>query len=683
MANRFWVGGTGNWSDTNHWSAISGGAGGASVPTAVDDAFFDSLSALANYTVTMDGGSNNCRDLTTAAPATGNLTIGGIQPVNISGSLTLYAGLIWTHQISTVTFNATTGTRTLTSAGTTIGSPISFNGVGGVFQLQDNLTTTALITLAAGTWDTNAKTVAAARFNSSNSTTRVLTITNSSLTFTSAGNNSIWNTATTTNLTINASGSTVTLVSTENSTLAFSFPLVASFGGITLNNLTFSCAVYAHLQLAGNVTVSGQFNTSGGNANTQRLHLYSSVPGTARSITCNGTTIAQNTDFEDVTIAGTASPMSGASLGNCGGCSGITFTAPVTRHWVGNGGNFTDTAHWSTASGGAGGASMPLPHDTIRLDASSFSSAAQTITPNVNFLRVGSFSSAGVTNSPTFNINNTTYFFGDLNVTGLGGLGTSDMILAGRGVCTLTDSLSHLNQYRVDAFGGSWSLGAHLSNVGGLKPTLALVRGSFDANDFDLYLNTFGASNANTRTLRLGNGTWYLTSTSTHWDITLTAGLTFFAEGSTIECQGGTGLSCTFAGGGLVYNNLRINKTGAGAMQFTGSNTFNIFSRISATNHNILFTAGTTTTLADFQVSGTAGNLAVIGSITAANHNLVKTGGGVIDRNFLSISRSQASPASTWYAGANSTDGGNNSGWIFTAAPSQNQPSIIIIPGAA
>ena len=29
MANRFWVGGTGNWSDTARWSTTSGGAGGA------------------------------------------------------------------------------------------------------------------------------------------------------------------------------------------------------------------------------------------------------------------------------------------------------------------------------------------------------------------------------------------------------------------------------------------------------------------------------------------------------------------------------------------------------------------------------------------------------------------------------------------------------------------------------
>lgn len=46
MASRFWVGGTGTWdgSDTTHWAATSGGAGGQSVPGSGD-------------TVTLDGSS--------------------------------------------------------------------------------------------------------------------------------------------------------------------------------------------------------------------------------------------------------------------------------------------------------------------------------------------------------------------------------------------------------------------------------------------------------------------------------------------------------------------------------------------------------------------------------------------------------------------------------------------------
>ncbi len=47
MANRFWVGdivGGDNWNNANAWAAASGGAGGAGVPVAGDDVYFDVLS---------------------------------------------------------------------------------------------------------------------------------------------------------------------------------------------------------------------------------------------------------------------------------------------------------------------------------------------------------------------------------------------------------------------------------------------------------------------------------------------------------------------------------------------------------------------------------------------------------------------------------------------------------------
>lgn len=49
---RFWIGGTGNWNDTAHWSTSSGGGGGASVPTSSD-------TVTVNGASTTGGGSVN------------------------------------------------------------------------------------------------------------------------------------------------------------------------------------------------------------------------------------------------------------------------------------------------------------------------------------------------------------------------------------------------------------------------------------------------------------------------------------------------------------------------------------------------------------------------------------------------------------------------------------------------
>lgn len=72
MANRYWVGGTGTWNSSNtaNWSAVSGGVGGASVPTAADDVFFDSNTGSGTVTMAYDSNTpdsgnamRKCRNL--------------------------------------------------------------------------------------------------------------------------------------------------------------------------------------------------------------------------------------------------------------------------------------------------------------------------------------------------------------------------------------------------------------------------------------------------------------------------------------------------------------------------------------------------------------------------------------------------------------------------------------------
>jgi len=61
MANRYWVGGSGDYTNTARWSTSSGGVGGASVPTANDDVFFDANSSGTSFTVTITGAGGTCK----------------------------------------------------------------------------------------------------------------------------------------------------------------------------------------------------------------------------------------------------------------------------------------------------------------------------------------------------------------------------------------------------------------------------------------------------------------------------------------------------------------------------------------------------------------------------------------------------------------------------------------------
>jgi hypothetical protein len=109
----------------------------------------------------------------------------------------------------------------------------------------------------------------------------------------------------------------------------------------------------------------------------------------------------------------------------------------------------------------------------------------------------------------------------------------------------------------------------------------------------------------------------------------------------------------------------------------TGANTFTtIANGVQPTS--FLFTAATTTTVTNWSVSGTAGNLVTIGSVTAATHTLSKST-GTVSSDYLSVSYSIATGGATWYAGANSTNGGNNTGWIFSALPSTSTGNFFML----
>ncbi len=95
--NRFWVpvggSGTGDWSNTGHWSATSGGAGGASVPTIADDVFFDANSFTAdNQTVGVDN-AYSLKDLSLAG-VTHGIIVNGANILNVNGDVTL-ASQVW------------------------------------------------------------------------------------------------------------------------------------------------------------------------------------------------------------------------------------------------------------------------------------------------------------------------------------------------------------------------------------------------------------------------------------------------------------------------------------------------------------------------------------------------------------------------------------------------------------
>lgn len=148
MADRYWVGGTGTWNTTSttNWSATSGGASGASVPTTADNVIFDQAGT---YTVTMTG-ALACLNITVSA---GVVTLNGfnINGLTVAGSWSTIAGTVWSQALNMiVTFTSTTA-RTITSGGVQFPGRFRFNGAGGTWTLQDNIFVVTSVNHIAGT----------------------------------------------------------------------------------------------------------------------------------------------------------------------------------------------------------------------------------------------------------------------------------------------------------------------------------------------------------------------------------------------------------------------------------------------------------------------------------------------------------------------------------------------------
>ena len=52
---KYWVGGTGNWNDNQHWAQSSGGVGGFAIPTLQDTVIIDDLSLDKDLSIDFSG----------------------------------------------------------------------------------------------------------------------------------------------------------------------------------------------------------------------------------------------------------------------------------------------------------------------------------------------------------------------------------------------------------------------------------------------------------------------------------------------------------------------------------------------------------------------------------------------------------------------------------------------------
>lgn len=713
-STRFWVGGTGDWdaSTTEHWSEMSGGPGGASVPSASDDVVFDISSNATNYTVTVTAAAQ-AASLTMANPASGALTFAGSAPVHVFGSFTGPLGGVWSHT-GTMTFAATSLGNVITLNGITFGGPVVWDGLGGGWVLQDAFAqvATALTTNTNGMLDTNGQSVTLGSWAFGVGTktivlgASIVTIRGPSVNF--ADNNG--------GLTFDAGTSSLVFDKTVTGRSVFALggntfydvSVIRLPGGFTpTGNGTFhNLTVDGTLLGAGNRVfvidsgatwnVNGVLTYIGFDAAKNRGRFRAATTGASATVAlgATGSVVFRNIDLADIVITGAAVPVTGDSLGDCGGNSGITTSLAVTRYWVGGTGVMSSTDHWSATSGGPAGATVPLPQDTAIWDAHSFTGEGRRV--DFDMMRIGTMDFSRVTNSPALNYVNpyssghlvfgSVMYSPNMSVTVHDAAAGTDVLnLNGRGNHVYSGAglvlPSNFRGINVNTPDGTYTLGSDFY----LDPTRTfnLVMGTFDAATYNVTTGAFTSNTLDTRTLKMGTGIWNITGSGIVWNGATSAGMTLLPGSSTLKFSDESAATKTISAGvgAATFNNIWITGSGSGSYIFSFPLTAVDFKDDNRVAHTLRFLQGATYTFTTWQVHGGKDSLiSLVSSSDGSFFRLVSPGSSPFRSRYLSIKDSHASGGVGFYAEKDSVDAGGNTGWTFGSAPEATTPPSAPVP---
>ena len=573
--NLFWVGGLGNWNDPAHWSLASGGAGGACIPTPVDNVFFNGPSFTAgSNTVTLSQINQFCNDMNwTGATTTPALKGIAERYLNVFGSITLNPSM--TYSVQDTYMKTTSPSRSITTNGTIIRGDYIFNGPGG-WVLQDNFNSLQNIFFNQGHVNTNGKQVDV--FNVEEKFSVFLNSTSSRTLSLGASIINVANYFYYRNLgfttLLNAGTSTINVTSNFNNTagfesygtglvyndVVFTNPssinmLLTRFSGgtgVTFNNLRFNGAAtinYSHtinnLFLAPNRkyifdvvtynilgTLTATTAACSGNG-----EISSRLGGSQATFSFNPSATAcniSNSIIKDIKVVGSLAPVTATTSIDLGNNIGIVFPASLgsTLYWIGGSGNWTDGSHWSFTSGGPPAFCVPTPIIDVVFDGgSAFTALSNTVTLNSSghYCRNMTWS-VTIANNPmiTATVGNPLSIFGSLVLQPVMRFNTYGVYfksdVAGQTITSNGNIMAAISGYPYPGFyfdgGGSWTLNDNLN----LNREIWLLRGHLNTNNKNIVISTLrdhflpsssGLPSASSRTLSIGTSS--ITVTNYFW----------------------------------------------------------------------------------------------------------------------------------------------------------------------
>lgn len=741
-ATLYWVGGSGDWNDKAHWSYTSGGAGGACVPFTTDNVVFDANSGFTAANKTVTGTSTiRCHDMTWTNVTNSPILDIGAYTMEIYGSIeldpTLTLASANTQYVRGMIQLKGTEASTFKSKGASLGNPL-FNidktGANGGLTILDDLTFPACsLRVASGKLLMPGRIINIAEIRSQTTNVRSIDFSNSTITVNDWANDSrnctFVNNAAGSFITasiyfvvngltypkvhlstilnaVNITGTTIgELVFTNTSPTSSLFALsgaggntigtldirsggVTIMGNNTITNLLLTPARTYNFR--NRQTINGLFRFN--NPDCEGLGEMRGFEGTSPTLNFGpaATLDVNNVYVQNMAATGSGVPITVAGA-DAGGNTGFVFTSSTggARYWVGGAGDWNDSAHWSTTSGGAGGACVPTVSNDVFFNANSFTAGSNAVTISQGNAYCRNMDWTGVTNAPTFtkpgtltleiwgnlvlspalNPNIRVAFMGPANATftpANATLGTFSMDVIkpiGSSVTFAQDynnpnSVIVLNSGELNLSGRTITASVITDNSGTQATSLDVRNANINANwQYTGTSKTLQATGSNIKAgiFRVNAGTYdkvdVLTTSSSNVAIlnTTIADLLFSNAASTSQAYIGA-------------NNTigRLEFKGKGAISGTGNT---IETLIFAPGKVYTFLSGSTTTITkDWFGSGTPCNLTEINSSATGAFTVNKTT-GTVEFDYVRLRNINATGTTPFKALEHSEDLGGNTNW--------------------
>jgi len=404
----YWVGGSGDWNDFNHWSFTSGGFGGDGVPNIQDDAIFDANSFDAPGQIVTISADIFCNSMDWSG-VTNTPTLDGdpIATVNMRGSLTFDATMRHFFE-GNYLFNTSGGTNIVTSAGQVFLGDIIFDGQGewifadalnvirtiefrqGVFRSGDNPINAFSIYSDfenIRVFDFGSSIIQLMQRGPGNPSSAIfggsnITWLNSQPSFIFSGESSFLQLEGTANFQF-----AEVRFDSDNALLNSSTDLPPTIGSLSfllngeiigdhvINEWTLSMGYTVFLANGSRQSVTDII--TGDNCNGlaslilkddagEEANLFFDFPPFSLDGLFLRGVHADNSDNRNITL------FNSQNGGNTGDIWVFQNLNSNNKYWVGGTGDWNDRAHWSDSPGGPGGACLPKPNDNVFFDDNSF-----------------------------------------------------------------------------------------------------------------------------------------------------------------------------------------------------------------------------------------------------------------------------------------------------------------------